>query len=91
MAATFGGPPIRRIVSGSMFCSLKKPFSSATKYGSDELTGNTPTLTLSCAAARQHGERDRKAREQAGHDCVHACSFRILPFWQCQLQFIPSV
>ncbi len=43
IAATLGGPPISLIVSGSMFCSLKKPRSSATKYGSDELTGNTPT------------------------------------------------
>ena len=31
MAATFGGPPISRTISGSMFCSLKKPRSSATK------------------------------------------------------------
>src|ERR1700730_17401450 len=51
MAAMLGGPPISRMVSGSMFCSLKKPRSSATKYGSEELTGKTPTLTLSWAAA----------------------------------------
>ena len=30
-AATLGGPPISRIISGSMFCSLKKPRSIATK------------------------------------------------------------
>jgi hypothetical protein len=51
IAATFGGPPISFVISGSMFCSLKKPRSSATKYGSEELTGNTPTETLSCADA----------------------------------------
>src|SRR5438477_12935856 len=51
IAATFGGPPISFVISGSIFCSLKKPRSSATKYGSDELTGNTPTETLSGAAA----------------------------------------
>src|SRR5882757_4046621 len=50
MAATFGGPPISLVISGSMFCSLKNPFSSATKYGSEELTGKTPTETLSCAS-----------------------------------------
>ncbi len=31
MAATLGGPPIRRTISVSMFCSLKKPRSTATK------------------------------------------------------------
>ncbi len=31
IAATFGGPPISLVISGSMFCSLKKPRSSATK------------------------------------------------------------
>jgi hypothetical protein len=31
MAATFGGPPISFVISGSMFCSLKNPRSSATK------------------------------------------------------------
>src|SRR6266403_1312841 len=46
-----GGPPMSRMVSGSMFCSLKNPRSMATKYGSEEAVGNTPTLTLSCAAA----------------------------------------
>ena len=48
---TFGGPPMRRTISTSSFWSLKKPRSWATKNGSDELTGNTPTLTLSCATA----------------------------------------
>ncbi len=31
IAATFGGPPMSRTISGSIFCSLKKPRSSATK------------------------------------------------------------
>src|ERR1700688_1585873 len=52
IAATLGGPPINFVISGSMFCSLKNPRSSATKYGSEELTGNTPTVTLSWAATR---------------------------------------
>src|ERR1700720_2492005 len=51
MAAMLGGPPMRRMVSGSIFCSLKNPRSMATKYGSDDAVGNTPTLTLSCATA----------------------------------------
>src|SRR5260370_710536 len=51
IAAMLGGPPMSRMVSGSMFCSLKNPRSIATKYGSEEAVGNTPTLTLSCAAA----------------------------------------
>src|SRR5664279_6353417 len=51
IAATFGGPPIRRVDSTSMFTSLMKPRSIATNRGSVEATGNTPTLTLSCAAA----------------------------------------
>src|SRR3954453_2385747 len=48
-----GGPPISRIVSGSMFCSLKNPRSIATKYGSEDAVGNTPTFTLSCATAAE--------------------------------------
>ena len=51
IAAMLGGPPISRIVSGSMFCSLKNPRSIATKYGSEDAVGNTPTFTLSCATA----------------------------------------
>src|SRR5258705_5481610 len=39
------------MVSGSMFCSLKNPRSIATKYGSEDAVGNTPTFTLSCATA----------------------------------------
>ena len=31
IAAMFAGPPMSRIVSGPMFCSLKKPRSIATK------------------------------------------------------------
>ena len=31
IAAMFGGPPMRRDISGSMLTSLKKPRSSATK------------------------------------------------------------
>jgi len=31
IAAIFGGPPIKRMVSGSMPCSLKKARSIATK------------------------------------------------------------
>ena len=34
-----------------MFCSLKNPRSIATKYGSEDAVGNTPTFTLSCATA----------------------------------------
>ena len=51
IAAMLGGPPISRMVSGSMFCSLKNPRSIATKYGSEDAVGNTPTFTLSCATA----------------------------------------
>ena len=48
---TFGGPPISRMISTSIRCSLKNPRSCATNTGSDELTGNTPTFTLSCPHA----------------------------------------
>ena len=81
-AATFGGPPISRIISGSMFCSLKKPRSSATKYGSDELTGNTPTLTLSCAAAGSAASTIAATRRQQRRRaiCVHVAHCDSLRF-----------
>src|ERR1700730_6544539 len=85
IAATFGGPPISLVISGSIFCSLKNPRSSATKYGSDELTGNTPTDTLSWATASPDAATPRASTARA--QIVNFSNFIVRSNYPPHMQF----